>query len=139
MLSGTLFLAGVFFAESVGAQFVSLSRCHSAYPCSIPFGLQYRPDPLIAGPYGQPGHTPLSGHIELRLPLKIEIDRPLDQKALDEAMRKGVEVQRPGPAAPADAAPAIEKTPPAGKERPRPTPEESLRRSGYGSPAKAER
>ena len=139
LLPGALFLVGLSSAGPAGAQFVSLSRCHSAYPCSIPFGLQYRPDPLIAGQYGQPGHTPLSGHMELRLPLKVEIDRPLDQKALDQAMRKSVEVQRPGPTAPADAAPAIEKTPPAGKERTRPTPEESLRRSGYGSPAKAER
>lgn len=122
-VAGMLFLAGWLVAGAAAAQFVSLSRCHSAYPCLIPFGLQYRQDPLIAGQYGQAGHTPLSGRIELRLPLTIEIDRPLDQKALDEAVRKSVEVRRPAPDAPA-AAPPIEKEPATDKGPRKPISEE---------------
>lgn len=119
-----ILLVGLSLARTASAQFVGLSRCHSAYPCSIPFGLQYHPDPLIAAQYGQPSHTPLSARIELKFPVRLEVDRPLDPKALDEAMRKSVEVRRPGPAAPADAAPASERTPSAEKERAKPTPQE---------------
>ena len=111
-LTGVFFLAGVLAAGHARAQFVSLSRCHSAYPCLIPFGVQYRPDPQLAGLYGQPGHTPVSGRIELRGPLKVEMDRPLDQKAIDAELRKSVDVRRPGTDAPAAAAPSLEKAPP---------------------------
>jgi hypothetical protein len=123
-LAFAIVLVGLSVAGTAKAQFVALSQCHSAYPCSIPFGLQYHPDPLIAAQYGQPSHTPLSARIELKFPLRLEVDRPLDQKALDEAMRKGIEVARPGPSAPEDAAPAIEKTPPAETDRAKPTPQE---------------
>jgi len=43
-------LAGCFAAETAQAQFVPMSRCRAALSCSIPFSIQYRPDPLIAGP-----------------------------------------------------------------------------------------
>jgi hypothetical protein len=89
-------LGGILAAGSVRAQFVSLSRCHAAYPCAIPFGLQYHPDPLVAGQYGQPGQTAVSGRIELKFPLKVEIDKPIDQKALDAELRKSLEVQKRG-------------------------------------------
>jgi hypothetical protein len=87
-----LLLLGLLAARPAKAQFVDLARCHAAYPCAIPFGLQYHPDPLVAGPYGQPGNTGLSAHVELKLPLKVELDRPVDQKALDEALRKSLEI-----------------------------------------------
>ena len=53
------------------------SRCQTAYPCNQPFGLQYRPDPLIAGPWtsGSPASA-VSAHIELKKPLSIGLDKP---------------------------------------------------------------
>jgi hypothetical protein len=32
-------------AVPASAQFIQLTRCRAALPCSQPFGLQYRPDP----------------------------------------------------------------------------------------------
>jgi hypothetical protein len=87
-----LVFLGMLAAPAVKGQFVHLSRCHAAYPCLIPFGLQYSPDPLIAGPYAQPFTTAVSGRIELKTPLKVEIDKPIDQKAIDEAVRKTIEI-----------------------------------------------
>ena len=63
---------------------------------SIPFGLQYSPDPLIAGPYADVPNTAVSGRIELATPLRFEVDRPIDQKAVDEAIRKTLEIGRTG-------------------------------------------
>ena len=64
-------------AAPVSAQFVLFSRCQTAYPCNQPFGLQYRPDPLIAGPWsnGSPASA-VSAHIELKVPPSIELDKP---------------------------------------------------------------
>ena len=87
-----LVFLGFLLAPSAKAQFVHLSRCHAAYPCLIPFGLQYSPDPLIAGPYAQPSTTAVSARVELKQPLKVEIDKPIDQKAIDEAVRKTIEI-----------------------------------------------
>lgn len=102
-----LVLLGFLAAGSAQAQFVRMARCHAAYPCLVPFSIQYSPDPLIAGPYAQPGYTAISGRFELKAPLKVEIDRPIDQKAIDEAVRKTIEIRPPGkkPAAPP---PAVE-------------------------------
>jgi len=116
ILIGVFTVAGVFAASSASSQFVSLSRCHAAYPCAIPFGLQYRPDPLIAGQYGQSGQTAISGRIELKFPLKVEMDKPLDQKALDAELRKSLEVHERGQS------PASEKT-----SEPVPAPEKPVK------------
>jgi len=75
--------------------------------------VQYRPDPLIAGQYGQPGNTAVSGRVELKIPLKVEIDRPIDQRAIDEAVRKTIEVHGARGQAPASAPPAPTAVPPA--------------------------
>jgi len=106
-----LVLLGFLAAPSAKAQFVHLSRCHAAYPCLIPFGLQYNPDPLIAGPYAQPSTTGVSARVELKFPLKIEIDKPIDQKAIDEAVRKSIEFHDSGKTPPG-APPSSLSTPP---------------------------
>ena len=114
-----LFLLGFLAASVSEAQFVRFSRCHAAYPCMIPFGLQYNPDPLIAGQYGQPNTTAISGHVDLKFPLKVEIDKPIDQRVIDEAVRKTLEIhgaeKKPEPSVP-PAAPAPE--PPKPKDLP---------------------
>ena len=102
-----LVFLGFLAAPSAKAQFVHLSRCHAAYPCLIPFGLQYSPDPLIAGPYAQPSTTAVSARVELKVPLKVEIDNPIDQKAIDEAVRKTIEIHGKNPST----VPAPEPTP----------------------------
>ncbi len=43
--------AALAVAPAAGAQFVQLTRCQAAYPCSVPFGLRYKPDPLLAAAY----------------------------------------------------------------------------------------
>ena len=111
-----LSIAGLVAAGSASAQMVPLSRCRSAYPCSFPFGLQYAPDPLIAGPYAQVPNTAVSGRIELKAPIRFELNRPVDQNAIDEAVRKSIEIHNP-----AEAPPAPSKgTAPAGKFEPKP-------------------
>jgi hypothetical protein len=95
-LAVLLFAAGFLAAGTASAQFVPLARCHAAFPCSIPFGLQYGPDPLIAGPYAHLTNTAVSARMEIATPPRFELDRPLDQKALDEALRKTLEIGRSG-------------------------------------------
>jgi len=75
-LSAVLVAAGVAVTAPASAQFVSFSRCHGAYPCSEPFGLQYQPDPLIAGPWawGSPSSA-VSAHIELSSPPAFVVDK----------------------------------------------------------------
>ncbi len=74
---GLLALTVLLGAAPVRAQFVLFSRCQTAYPCNQPFNLQYRPDPLLAGPWsnGSPASA-VSGHIELKVPPSIELDKP---------------------------------------------------------------
>jgi hypothetical protein len=56
-------------ASGAQAQFVQLTRCQAAYPCNVPFGLQYKPDPLIAAQYANVPTTAFSGRIDLQWPL----------------------------------------------------------------------
>ena len=87
ILPGGLFvLAGLLVAPIVQAQMVPLSRCHAAFPCSIPFSSQFRPDPLVAGPYDGVGSGGMLVTIPMALPLqpRIEKSRPSDiGQALD--------------------------------------------------------
>jgi hypothetical protein len=80
-------LAGYFAAETAQAQFVPMSRCRAALSCSIPFSIQYRPDPLIAGPYGGPGNGGFAVTVPLGWPLapRIEMSRGPDLGAALEA------------------------------------------------------
>ena len=59
------------------AQFVQLTRCQSAYPCSLPVGLLYKPEPLIATAYG---NVPAGAGL---FSLKIDPSQPLQLPVLD--------------------------------------------------------
>jgi len=75
---GALLLGGMLAAAvPARAQFVSLTRCHGAFPCDRPFGLQYRPDPLIAGPYASGPSSAVSAHVDLKTKPEVELDTPL--------------------------------------------------------------
>jgi hypothetical protein len=53
-----------------------LTRCRAAFPCSEPIGLQYHPDPLIAGPWAQGApSSAVSAHVVLKQNPKIELDQ----------------------------------------------------------------
>ncbi|HTO89023.1 MAG TPA: hypothetical protein VMR54_15995 [Thermoanaerobaculia bacterium] len=70
-------IAGGLCAAPASAQFVQLTRCHGAYPCNQPFGLEYNPDPLIAGPWSQGAPTSaVSAHVELNSKPKVVLDKP---------------------------------------------------------------
>jgi hypothetical protein len=109
ILRGAFIGIGVFIAAAMSAQFVSLSRCRAAYPCAFPFGLQYRPDPLVAGQYGRMPDTAISFRLPLHAPLIPQLDkRPqLDLGAADAAVRKSLEMHPP-PSAPNTRPPARE-------------------------------
>jgi hypothetical protein len=88
-----LLIAGGFFAASAAtAQFVPFTRCHGAYPCNVPFVIQYRPDPLIAGPYpSAPSSSAVSAHVALKSRPEIELDTPaplpLSEDPVDASVR----------------------------------------------------
>jgi hypothetical protein len=94
---GLLFVIGFLAAAAVSAQFVSLSRCQAAYPCAIPFGVQYRPDPLLAGQYGRVPDSAISVRLPLKAPLVPVLDtrEELDLSAVDAAVRKSLELHPP--------------------------------------------
>ncbi|HEY6929119.1 MAG TPA: hypothetical protein VJA66_05530 [Thermoanaerobaculia bacterium] len=94
ILPGGLFvLAGLLAAPVARAQMVPLSRCHAAFPCSIPFSIQSRPDPLIAGPYGGVGSGGMLVTIPMALPLRPQIEKsrtPDLGEALDADMHRAL-------------------------------------------------
>jgi hypothetical protein len=123
IVRGSLFVAGLFTAGAMSAQFVSLSRCQAAYPCAFPFGLQYRADPLIAGQFGRFGNAAVSTRVPLQAPLTPELDRrpDLDFGAVDAAVRKSLEMLHPPPGArnkKTSAGEAVGSETPAEKRRP---------------------
>jgi hypothetical protein len=69
--------AALSVAPSARAQFVQLTRCQSAYPCSLPIGLLYKPEPIIAGAYG---NVPSGAGL---FSLKIDPSKPLQVPVLD--------------------------------------------------------
>jgi hypothetical protein len=117
LLAAALAAGALALATPARAQYVSLTRCHGAFPCSQPFGLQYRPDPLIAGPWSQGAPaSAVSAHVELKENPKIELDKPKEPPA-DDPVATSVRYflrRHPGPkkdkgktpAAPAPAAPS---------------------------------
>ena len=78
LLLAVLLVAGFLFAAPASAQFVQFTRCHGAYPCNQPFSLEYKPDPLIAGPWshGSAPTSAVSAHMELKSKPKVELDKP---------------------------------------------------------------
>ena len=95
---GLFLAAGLLASSAAQAQFVPLSRCRAAYPCAVPFGVQYRPDSLIAGQYGGAGNTAMVARIGLRPPFTPQIETRVspDDKAIDDAVRKFLATHPPG-------------------------------------------
>ncbi len=104
--AGLLAAAALAAAAPICAQFIQLSRCRAALPCSQPFGLRYRPDPLIAGPWASAPTSAVAGHIELKKNPKVELDKP-GPPPLDDAVENSVRYflrKHPGPRKPEDPA-----------------------------------
>lgn len=75
-------------ADAALAQFVPMARCAAAFPCSIPYGVQYNPDPLVMGPYAAPANSAISFRTTLDARPTITIDiRPRDNTPIDAAVR----------------------------------------------------
>ena len=74
-----ILLAGVVLviASPARAQFVQLSRCQAAYPCALPIGLRWNPEPLVAGAFGNiPGSAGAFA-------VKVDPSKPLQPPVLD--------------------------------------------------------
>jgi hypothetical protein len=97
VVRASLFVIGLFAAGALSAQFVSLSRCQAAIPCAIPFAVQYRPDPLLAGQYGRVPDSAISVRLPLETPLMPELDKLTQQDlaAVDAAVRKSLKLLPP--------------------------------------------
>jgi hypothetical protein len=103
-------------ADVALAQFVPKTHCGAAFPCSIPYGVQYNPDPLVLGPYAAPANSAISFRTTLDARPTITIDiRPRDNTPIDAAVRTFLQ-QYPAtpkpPAPPADAEKTDPKPPP---------------------------
>ncbi len=92
-------LAAFLASAPARAQFVALSRCHGAFPCSIPFAVIYRPDPLLAGQYG---NLAIQTAVAVRMPLAFPLSPRLDtavstplKAALEDALRRSLQTGRP--------------------------------------------
>ena len=112
-----LLTAGFLVSAGAQAQFVPLSRCHGAFPCSIPFSVEYRPDPMIAGQYGNTvSHVPIVVSVPLKVPFRPEVQRsvatPLGA-ALEDAIHRSLQSGKPlsgegRPGTPGSATPPLE-------------------------------
>lgn len=78
-----------FLAAEADAQFVGLRHCRSAIPCSVPFAVRYRPDPLIAAQYGEVTSA-VSAHVALEKEAAPKVDRrptPDSEKAVEASVK----------------------------------------------------
>ena len=104
-------------ASQARAQFVQLTRCQAAMPCAIPFGIRYKPDPLLAAAWGNMPHTVISMRADPARPFEtpaIDLSKALDrQDWAREAARIFVLRNPPKPqtAPPGEAAAEPEKSP----------------------------
>ena len=120
LLLAGLFAAGALaLAAPASAQFVMFSRCHGAYPCNEPFHMQYRPDPLLAGPWADVPNTAVSAHMELKSHPTIELDKPKELAADDPV---GASVRYFLRKHPAPKKPKTSPPPPAAEAAPPPEP-----------------
>lgn len=104
-------------ADAAVAQFVPMTSCRAAFPCSIPYGVQYNPDPLVMGPYAAPANSAISFRTTLDARPTITIDiRPRDNTPIDAAVRTFLQ-QYPTTNKPVTAAPRDPE-----KAEPKPTP-----------------
>jgi hypothetical protein len=85
-------------AGPASAQWVRLQRCAGAIPCSIPFGVRYGPDPLIAAQYGRISPTGVSGRVSLDGKPTVELDvHAVSPDLAREAARRFVIAHPPPP------------------------------------------
>jgi hypothetical protein len=113
-----LALAGALVAVTARAQFVPMSRCQAALPCSIPFSISYRPDPLIAGPYSGTGNTGLLMSVPIGFPLAPRLEKshaPDFGAALEADIRRTMHAKPPSgkSATPPSSEAAPKENPPA--------------------------
>lgn len=102
-------------APAARAQFVQLTRCQAAYPCSVPFGLRYKPDPLLAAAYGNVPNTVFSGRIDpgrlLQTPV-VDLSKAVENQDFARDAARVFVLRHPAPkatpAAPPDPADAAE-------------------------------
>jgi hypothetical protein len=92
----------VLAASPAAAQWVRLQRCAGAIPCSIPFGVVYSPDPLVAAQYGRISPTGVSGRIALDggPVVKLDMHYTLPDFAREAAEKSFVLAHTPPPALP---------------------------------------
>jgi hypothetical protein len=123
-IAGLLSAAALLQASPASAQFVLFQRCQTAYPCNRPFGLQYNPDPLMAGPWAAVNPaSAVSAHIELKREPSFELDKP-KAPPLDDPVNNSVRYfLRKYPPVLTKALPAPAKPPAANP--PNPTPPDS--------------
>jgi hypothetical protein len=110
-----LVLSCLLAADAAVAQFVPITHCAAAFPCSIPYGVRYNPDPLVLGPYAAPANGAISFRTTLDARPTITIDiRPRDNTPVDAAVRTFLQqypVTKPAPT-PANPETADPKPPP---------------------------
>lgn len=124
-----LALAGALVAVTARAQFVPMSRCQAALPCSIPFSISYRPDPLIAGPYSGTGNTGLLMSVPIGFPLAPRLEKshaPDFGAALEADIRRTMQAKPPS---------GKKATPPSSEVAPKENPKENPPAVPTASPA----
>ena len=98
LAAGFAVIAGLPAAAS--AQWVRLQRCNGAIPCSIPFGVRYAPDPLIAAQFGWMSPNSFSGRIDFYPKLTVQLDTPhvsLESGDFAEAASRWFVLAKPAP------------------------------------------
>jgi hypothetical protein len=107
-------LTGAFVACATAparAQWVRLQRCAGAIPCSIPFGVRYAPDPMIAAQYGRLSQTGFSGRVSVDGKPTVELDvHSFSRDFAREAARRFV-IAHPPAAKPAPEEPSANPPP----------------------------
>jgi hypothetical protein len=97
-----LALGALLAAASSPAQFVSLSRCRTALPCSLPWGIRYNPDPILGAQYGNLGTdgSALSIRLDPKLtqPPKFDLAPVLDSQDFARVAAEVFVLRHPAPA-----------------------------------------
>lgn len=100
-IGGLLGIAGLFAVRAAEAQFVQLARCQAALPCAFAWGVQYNPDPLLAGQYGNVPTTAVSGRIDPAHPFKapaLDLSKELDRQDFASQAARLFVLAHPAPA-----------------------------------------
>jgi len=82
-------LASLLCACPLSAQWVRLQRCAGALPCSVPFGIRYAPDPLLAAHYGRMSETAVAVRVTVEKKPEVALETPpLSKDPSEEAARR---------------------------------------------------